>query len=311
MKIDYFCFSVPNLTSNDYVINEKDNENTVWIKSKEKKLMDAAKEANLLILFDRRTKKFYLNYEEVDIKGKVIFPRSFILYEKELLFYLEQNGAESIQTLNDLEKITNWPLKIQPLHRRVIETSYKEFQQNDEKYKANFENIFFKTAKKSNVHFVLKFFGNIDIGGNKYFATKPLILNVSLEDDIFLSDVFESIEDKENKIDCKEYRAFILNNALLSISRSYVDYPTDVPTEIKLFVEDQISRASLISDFPCSYVLDVGEVLIDGRKVIDIIEYNSICSSGLEVCNLLVDELLEQKQSLNKIIKNKKKVIYE
>ena len=104
MEIDYFCFSVPNLTSNDYVISQKDDENTIWIKSKEKELMEYAKENNLLIIFDRTTKKFYMNNEEIDIKGKIIFPRSFIPYEEELLNYLEQNGAESIQTLNDLKK---------------------------------------------------------------------------------------------------------------------------------------------------------------------------------------------------------------
>lgn len=43
-------------------------------------------------------------------------------------------------------------------------------------------------------------------------------------------------------MDCKEYRAFVLNNDLLSISRSYVDYPTEVPSEIILFAEDQIKK---------------------------------------------------------------------
>lgn len=197
MEIDYFCFSVPNLTSNDYVINQKDDENTIWIKSKEKELMEYAKENNLLIIFDRTTKKFYMNNEEIDIKGKIIFPRSFIPYEEELLSYLEQNGAESIQTLNDLKKIINWPQKIQPIYRRVIQTTYGEFQQNAESYKTNFKNIFFKTAKKSRTHCILKYFGYIDIEGNKYFVTKPPLWNISLEDDIFISDVFKSIEDKK------------------------------------------------------------------------------------------------------------------
>lgn len=305
MEIDYFCFSVPNLTSNDYVINQKDDENTIWIKSKEKELMKYAKENNLLIIFDRTTKKFYMNNEEIDIKGKIIFPRSFIPYEEELLNYLEQNGAESIQTLNDLKKITNWPQKIQPIYRRVIQTTYGEFQQNAESYKTNFKNIFFKTAKKSHTHCILKYFGYIDIEGNKLFVTKPPLWNISLEDDIFISDVFKSIEDKKNDIDCKEYRAFVLNNNLLSISRSYVDYPTKVPNEVKSFVKEQIIRASLITDFPSSYVLDVGQISMNGEEVIDIIEYNSICSSGLEVCNLLVDELLRKKQLSLQLVKKR------
>lgn len=63
MDIDYFCFSVPNLSLNDYVISENDDENTIWIKTKEKELMNSAKENNMLILFDRTTKKFYIRHE--------------------------------------------------------------------------------------------------------------------------------------------------------------------------------------------------------------------------------------------------------
>lgn len=139
----------------------------------------------------------------------------------------------------------------------------------------------------------------------KCFVTKPPLWNISLDDDIFLSDVFESIKDKKNNMFCKEYRAFILNNTLLSISRSYVDYPTKVPNKVKSFIEEQVIRTSLVTDFPSSYVLDVGQILIDGKKVIDIIEYNSVCSSGLEISNLLVDELLKQKQPSIKFIKRK------
>ena len=294
MEIDYFCFSVPDLTSNDYVINQEDDENTKWIKTKEKELMDTARENNLLVVFDRTTKKFYMDDEEIDLTGKIVFPRSFIPYEEELLNYLEQARAKSIQTISDLIKITNWPQKIQPVYRRVMETTYGEFQQNIETYKTNFKTIFFKTAKKSHTHCILK-----------YFGTKPPLWNISLEDDIFISDVFKSITDEKNAMNCKEYRVFVLNNKLLSISRSYIDYPTEVPDEVKLFVEEQINRASLIADSPSSYVLDVGEVFMDDKEVIDIIEYNSICSSGLEVCNLLVEELLKLKQSSIQLIKRR------
>ena len=120
MKIDYFCFSIPSLYQNDYILNKKDDENDIWIKHKEKELMDSARENNILIVFDRTTKKFYMNNKEFDVKGKVIFPRSFILYEEELLTKLEENGAISIQTMKDIENIENWPQKIQPIYRNNI-----------------------------------------------------------------------------------------------------------------------------------------------------------------------------------------------
>jgi len=296
MKIDYFCFSVPSLGTTDYSISENDDENTIWIKTKEQELMDAAKANNMLIVFDRNTKKFYMGSEEIEVMDKVIFPRSFITTEEELLNQLEENGALSIQIKEDLREIMNWPQKIQPVHRKIIQTTYGNFQNSVEKYRTIFKNIFFKTAKKSHTHCILKYYGYIDIGGKKLFATKPTLWNIALDDSIFLSEVFESIEDKENNTDCKEYRAFVLNNSLLSISRSYIDYPTEVPNEVILFVEEQINKTSSVPNFPSSYVLDVGQVLIDGNEVIDIIEFNPISSSGLEVCNHLVDELVKLEQ---------------
>ncbi len=309
MKVDYFCFSVPNLGTTDYNISDDDDENTIWIKTKEKELMDSAQKNNMLIVFNRTDKKFYLNGEEFDVKGSVIFPRSFMCYAEdyaeELLGYLEESGALTIQTKEDLEKIMNWPQRIQPMHRRIVQTSYKEFQDNVEYYKLIFKNIFFKTAKKSDTHCVLKSFGYIDIGGEKYFVTKPTLWGVALEDSVFLSDVFKPIIDKENDMDCREYRVFVLNNTLLSISRSYVDYPTKVPNDVKMFAEEQIKRVASMHDFPSSYVLDIGQVLIDDSEVIDIIEYNPIISSGLEVCNLLVDELINQELTQKPFVKKR------
>lgn len=300
MKIDYFCFSIPSLYQNDYILNKKDDENDIWIKNKEKELMDSARENNILIVFDRTTKKFYMNNKEFDVKGKVIFPRSFILYEEELLTKLEENGAISIQTMKDIENIENWPQKIQPIYRKVIETTYKDFKLNNEYYKSLFKNIFFKTAKKTNTHCTLKSFGFIDICGEKIFFTEPTLWDVSSNDNIFLSETFESIIDIENDMDCKEYRAFVINNNLLSISRSYIDYPTEIPNEVKTFIKEQIEKTSSINDFPNSYVLDVGQMIIDNKEVIDIIEYNQITSSGLEVCNLLVDNLINYNKSKRK-----------
>lgn len=53
--------------------------------------MDATKERDMLIVFDKNTKKFYIDSEEIEIMDKVIFPRSFISTEKELLNKLEEN----------------------------------------------------------------------------------------------------------------------------------------------------------------------------------------------------------------------------
>lgn len=303
MTIDYFCFSVPNLNSTDFNIDENDTENTIWIKKKEKELMDSARNNNMLILFDRTAKKFYLDDEIIDVRNKIIFPRSFITNEEELLSELEKCDALPIVTKTDLEKIQNWPQIIQPVYRKIIVTNYKEFQLHCEDYKKIFKSIFIKTAKMSNIHCTLKYYGFLELDERKIFFTTPALFNISNNDTVFLSETFDSIEDKENDINCKEYRAFILNNELLSISRSYVDYPTEVPNRVETFVKCQINKISSIPEFPNSYVLDVGQILINNDEVVDIIEFNPISSSGLEVCNNLVEELLNQKSTFQLVKK--------
>ena len=134
MEIEYLCFTVPSLDSSDDIITEGDDENTIWIKTKDKELREKAEKNKICIIFDRITKKFYKEGEEFDIQN----------------------------------------------------------------YRENFKGIFIKTAIKSNICHVLKYFGTLDIDGQKLFFTKPPLFRIMEDDMIFLSETFENIEDKEN-----------------------------------------------------------------------------------------------------------------
>lgn len=303
MEIEYLCFTVPSLESSDDIVREEDDENTIWIKTKDKELRETAEKNNMCIVFDRTTKKFYKEKEEFDIQNKVLFPRSHIQYEMELLENIEKQGGKTIQTITDYEKIIFWPNFIKPVHRDVVVTSYREFIENADIYRKMFKEVFLKTAIKSHNSCVLKYFGTIEVNGKELFFTKPPLFGINSEDMIFLSETFEDIEDKENSVHTHEYRVFVYNDSLLSISRSYVDYETKVPNEVVAFAESQIKRISEIPDFPSSYVLDIGQVMMNEKEVIDIIEFNPICSSGLEVSNRLVEELLNRKEKRKQLVK--------
>lgn len=303
MEIEYFCFSDPNLHTTDDVITKEDSENTIWIKTKDKELREAAKEKGMCIVFDRTTKKFYKDNVEFDVRNKVIFPRSHIAYESELITSIIEHGGIPIQTMEDHDKITLWPNFFGPVHRKMVVTTYGEFQKNADSYRTAFQRIFIKTAIKSHTRCVLKYFGTIEIDGKPLFFTKPPLWDMALSDIVFLSEVFESIKDPENDMNCREYRVFVVDDSILSISRSYVDYETQVPEQVTAFAELQIKRISKIEDFPSSYVLDIGQVLMEGKEVIDIIELNPICSSGLEVSNHLVDEILKRRNRPKQLVK--------
>lgn len=301
MENIYFCYSVPFLGKTDYDINGDEDENKLWVKTQEQKMLLQAKEQDKLIEYDRSTNKFYKNLEEISIEGLTIFPRSPIDESKNLIETIINNKGNCLETLNDYEVITNWPLYIGTINRKTVLTTYQEFQDNYLKYKEMFKKKFLKTARKSNIHNSLKSFGKIktmflvtdNLSTNKsnqaadgIFVTNPPLFNLSLNENIILSETFEKISDKHNN--CLEYRVFVINNELYSISRSYVDYDTELSKDIFYFAIEEINIIKQQKNFPANYVMDITKARIDGKEVIDIIEFNPICCSGLEVSHNLV-----------------------
>lgn len=302
MDIDYFCYSIPNRYESDYDIKGTDDENTKWVKIKELELINGLTNIDRIIFYDRLSKKFYNGRDEINISSMVLFPRAIIPYEDDLLNAIKESNGISLQTLDDKNKIERWPKYIKPEYRFLTITNFKEFKNNVNKYKEKHPRLFIKTVKKSNVRSILESYGEICINSYKLFYSKPnLFLDDS--DEIIISEVFEHINDYENDMDCFEYRAFIINGKLASISRSYIDYSTFVPNIIIEFVNEQIDRINKIDSFPKNYVLDVGQMIINDKKVIDIIEFNPISSSGLEVSNDLINGLKDSFSSQLKLIK--------
>jgi len=156
---DYFCYTVPNPETNDFTIKDTDDEDTTWTKTQESQLITKTIQLDKLIVYDRTTKKFYKNNQEISINGLKLFPRSLIKWEKDLLQAISLNNGISLATQNDLEIIDSWPQYVQPLFRPVIIATYQEFLNNWSNYKKRFPKIFFKTAIKSSNSYVLNFYG--------------------------------------------------------------------------------------------------------------------------------------------------------
>ncbi len=290
MNIDYFCFSVPSLNTTDLIVKKSDNEKICLLKEKELELMDMARERHMLILFNRQDKKFYADEEIIDVKDKVIFPRSLVMYEKELLNALASSLAMVVETNEDVIKIEHWPLYIKPLYREIVVTNFQEFKENALKYKEHFKNIFIQTSKKSDIHFILKNYGYLDLGYKKMFVFNPRI-NIDDKEEIFLSEAFNYVTDFNHNLDPTIYKAFILNKELLSIARVNVKYKESISDDVLIFICSLLKHIEEIPHFPPSYTLLVGEMIVDGKRVIDIVRFESLCSSSLEMGNNLMKEI--------------------
>lgn len=292
MKIDYICYSVPSLSETDYTIAADDDENTVWIKTTDYAQMQKAIKNNLLLVFNREDKKFYFDGKAISVKGKAILPKAILPHERELLEALDNNGANNLMSVKDRQKVARWAKYIQPKHRKAIITTFGDFMKNCEKYRQEFNTIFLKTVEKSNVHVIFQSFGHIELEGQQFFYSKPRIYSLNHDDEVYISEAYDNVADKENECSCKEYRAFVIDGIVASLSRSYVDYSTKVPKGVVEFANEFV-KSNANKDFPRNYVLDIGEIKMGDNIMIDIIECNAISASGLEVDNDVVQAIMD------------------
>ena len=89
MKIDCFFFSAPWLATTNYNISENDDDNTIQIKTKEQELIDFVKDKDVMIVFDRNTKKFYMVVKQIVIKKLeffYLFFQTIILNKKGIIY---------------------------------------------------------------------------------------------------------------------------------------------------------------------------------------------------------------------------------
>jgi hypothetical protein len=214
-----------------------------------------------------------------------IFPKCYIPYINQLLTNLEKHNAKSIVTIDDFNKTLHWPKYFQPDNRPAKLTTYGDFKLNYSTYKQLFPNLFLKTVKKG-LHIK-----NLKYGQeNNKFYTKPSIIHIYDNTEIILSQMYDNIIDTKNNTNKKEYRIFVVNGQLYSISRAYVDNPIQIPQYVLDYAYKKISDINK-TDFVKSYVLDIVECVIDNKQVVDIIEANPICCAGLEVSNDLLNPI--------------------
>lgn len=118
-----------------------------------------------------------------------------------------------------------------------------------------------------------------------------------LDDDFIISKKVNILEDEYGQ---KEYRFFVINNEVYNISRCTTSIlhriDSDILNEALRVIE------SLKGVFPGYYVVDLMEYELDKKRYIDVVEFNTISSSGLYLYNSCLkksSDLLHQ--DINKI----------
>lgn len=248
--------------------------------SKSEMLM--AQKRNNGILYDSTTKEFEdFVGNKIDITGKLIFPRTGVAQAFDMNNEIINNGGIPIINNDEINYINNWPnhyvanRKIEIFKGKdlinpgVIEYIRKEYG----------EYIFLKTKDKNFSSII-----PIELLNDKECVFYKA-LRYHLEDDFIISEKIDILEDEYG---LREYRCFIINNEIYNISRftTNVFHKIDknILEKLKQIVED------LKDNFPNSYVLDLCEYKMDNQIYIDVVEFNSIESSGIYLYNSIMEK---------------------
>lgn len=227
-----------------------------------------------------------MNNQEVSVSSLDIIPISGIFQLPKMIEALSKNGALIPNSYQQILEIFNWyqyvetnrdiiPFKGKDLEDKAFLTYLIElFHHQDE--------VFLKTVNKD-FHGIVKLSDLIDED-----SQLRRTFSYHQDDSFILSNKVNVDSDDKSKL---EYRAFILNNRIMNISRTTEKFYHTIPSEVLEYYNQVL--ANLDEDFPYSYVLDVFSH--DGE--LDILEFNPIECSGKFLYNTIFqysDDLLHQ-----------------
>ena len=235
---------------------------------------------NRNICFYDSENKIFLdkNLNLIDIKGKFLIPHYGYVSEFDMEEQIKKCGGILPFDLDKKEMVRDWINFYQPKRlirkvkgRNLIDNNFLNYIENTYGKK-----IFFKTVEKAYSNIV-----KVD-----YLKDEKSLIHVSLsehlEDDFLISEVVNIIEDD---ISTKEYRVFVLNNEILSISRCNEFVLHSIDRKIYDYAKS-IVEIMKNKNFSSSYVVDLFEYTNrEGLREIDVIEFNPYASSGKYLYN--------------------------
>lgn len=224
-------------------------------------------ENKLLFYFETENIVTNGNYDKVnDLSEKRIFVRGDVSSSIRGIKKVIDMGGSPICSLDELEILYRW-YNVYETKRPMNEITLGELRENFDSYKENFGTLFAKT--------VIKGVSTVGDYSHEFFpyeenAELPLLISKAVKIDT-------------DNLGNLEFRAFVVDNSVISISR-YLDYEKhSIPTNVTYFV-DNLVETMKFKNFPGSYVVDV--MIYNGGEI-DVVEFNGINGSGRYVQNTI------------------------
>lgn len=243
--------------------------------------MSICKENKNGILYDAYDKIFTdFNGKKVDISGKTIFPRTGAAQIKSMIEEIINQGGIPNLTNEETDKIEMWPnfyktkRKIKVLKGRDLQNQ-KVIKELEEQFG---NEIFIKTVKKGfNSVIPISLLKDRDCVFYK-------ALSYHADEDFIVSEKITLTTDKYGK---KEYRCFVINNEPYNISRFTTEVFHEIDEEVLVALHRVIEQSK--GRLPSTYEVDLLEYEQDGKKHIDVSEFNPPQAAGLYLYNSILE----------------------
>lgn len=299
-KIDYYCYMTDEFETmvKKGIVKESIREDIVkksmgiwcmngyYFQNWEQKDILQAELNDQLAIYDPLQDEFYnLKDKKINIKDKVILPRTMIPLAPFLLDKINEFGGKSLVDLEDFNNTMRWYEHI-TIGRNIKKLTFGNFNDNIEKYIAEygFDNrIFMKTVQKgtSDVYRLVTIEDTKILFDSKFHQFS---LNSLSDDDEVL--ITKPVEISRDKYGNREWRTFIINGEMISISR-FEEFDIEVETYVKEYAKNKINEID--SNLPNAYSMDIFEFIDEnGQLSIGICELNPFISTGLFHNNFIV-----------------------
>ncbi len=218
-----YCYSYKQLPSNKRVNAE----------------MNEAKKRNCFIYYNKNYDVFFnQNDEKIDVKCKKVFPVVGVLDEKIIISALIKQGAIIRNSIEDIDKIKEW-FKYVQVNRKMIDFKGYDLDRPSflEYIKAYFnkEQLFLKTKEKD-YNGIISIY---DLFNQESDLRKAF--NYHQNDTFLLAEIKNKDFDEMGYI---EYRAFIIDGKITSISRMVEDIYHQIDQEVLDFIENTIKKSA-------------------------------------------------------------------
>lgn len=263
-----------------------------------------AKEIGVYLFYDEMQDVFVdKDNNIIDIENKVCFIRTGVYEEDDLMNAVIRHKGKLLTSKDDSIKVLNWPNYLKTKRKATI-FSGQEIIDNLDKIVKTYgnKNLFFKTKDK-NYSQIIDVSVLCDKTSSLYKA-----LEIHAKEDFIIS---EDVNIIENECGPFEYRCFIVNNKILNISRVNDYLLEQIPDDIINKANEIIDKLKN-SDFPDCYVLDL--FLYEDKnhnQILDILECNSIESSGTYLYNSVFIDNYDIKYTNPRESIPKEKIMYE